>query len=198
MNVRVKTFYKTVLLSLAALALNIATFLLVTYLRLPVFMDTIFTVALVFYAGLVPALIVAALYNPIMTILLCVIYGTEIFYFDSLYAICGILIVFSTWIFSRNKKEFFFSHTVTVLYLLIIAFVSAFLTSFSASALNTFIRPLFGNLSRFSAIDDFYIAFQNLKFGTFLSYLLPRIPIIVLDRLISTFLGYGIYRVIKL
>lgn len=42
-------------------------------------MDTIFTVALVFYAGLVPALIVAALYNPIMTILLCVIYGTEIF-----------------------------------------------------------------------------------------------------------------------
>ena len=74
-----KTFYKTALLCLAALALNIATFLLVIYLRLPVFMDTIFTVALVFYAGLVPALIVAALYNPIMTILLCVIYGTEIF-----------------------------------------------------------------------------------------------------------------------
>ena len=82
-----------------------------------------------------------------------------------------------------------------VLYLLIIAFVSAFLTSFSASALNTFIRPLFGNLSRFSAIDDFYIAFQNLKFGIFLSYLLLRIPIIVLDRLISTFLDYEIYRV---
>ena len=57
MNVRVKAFYKTALLCLAALALNIATFLLVIYLRLPVFMDTIFTVALVFYAGLVPALI---------------------------------------------------------------------------------------------------------------------------------------------
>ena len=82
-----KTFYKTALLCAAALALNIATFLLVTYLRLPVFMDTIFTVALTFYAGLVPGLIVAALYNPIMTILLCVIYGTEIFYFDFLYAI---------------------------------------------------------------------------------------------------------------
>ena len=66
-----KTFYKTAFLCSAALALNIAAFLLVTYLRLPVFMDTIFTVALVFYAGLVPALIVAALYNPIMTILLC-------------------------------------------------------------------------------------------------------------------------------
>lgn len=102
-----KVFYKTVLLCLAALALNIATFLLVTYLRLPIFMDTIFTVALVFYAGLVPALIVAALYNPIMTVLLCVINGTEIFYFDSLYAICGILIVISTWIFSRNKKNSF-------------------------------------------------------------------------------------------
>ena len=76
-----------VLLLKKIFALNIAAFLLVTYLRLPVFMDTIFTVALVFYAGLVPALIVAALYNPIMTILLCVIYGTEIFYFDFLYAI---------------------------------------------------------------------------------------------------------------
>ena len=184
----------TAALIFAAVLGNIATSFLSATLELPAFFDTIFTVAITFYAGLVPGIIAAAFSNPLMTVLRCAFYGTEIFYFDFLYSVCGIFIVLATWTISRNKKEFFFSRAVTVLYLLVIAFASSLLSCFSASFLDTFIRPLFNKSSGFSAIDNFYIAFQKLKFNVFLSYLLPRIPLTVLDRLICTFAGFGIYR----
>ena len=184
----------TAALIFAAVLGNIATSFFSAVLELPAFFDTIFTIAITFYAGLVPGIIVAALTNPLMTVLRCLIYGTEIFYFDFLYSACGIFIVLTTWTISRNKKEFFFSRAVTILYLLVIAFASSFLSCFSASFLDTFIRPLFNKSSGFSAIDNFSIAFQKLKFNVFLSYLLPRIPLTVLDRLICTFAGFGIYR----
>ena len=175
---------------------NLATSFLASALHVPIFLDTIFTVAITFYAGLVPGLIVAVLHNPIRTFIRSVIYGTDLFYFGSLYAVCGVLIALSTWIFSRNKKDFFFNRTITVLYLLIIVFVSSFLSCFAASALDTFIRPLLNDSLRFFPIDIFSIPFQKLKFGMFLSYLLPRIPITVLDRLICTFSGFAVYRLV--
>lgn len=183
----------TGLLCLLALLLNIASAMLASTLKLPAFLDTIFTVAITFYSGLIPGIIVAALFNPAMTLIRCAMTGSELFLYDFLYALCGILIVIACWLFSRNKKEFHFNRRVTLLYLLIIVFFSTFLSSFSASALDTFIRPLFEKASGFSAIDDIFLIFQKLNFSVFLSYLLPRIPITLLDRFICTFAAYGIY-----
>ena len=183
----------TGLLCLLALLLNIASAMLASTLKLPAFLDTIFTVAITFYSGLIPGIIVAALFNPAMTLIRCAMTGSELFLYDFLYALCGILIVIACWLFSRNKKEFHFNRRVTLLYLLIIVFFSTFLSSFSASALDTFIRPLFEKASGFSAIDDISLIFQKLNFSVFLSYLLPRIPITLLDRCICTFAAYGIY-----
>ena len=186
-------FAFTGLLCLLALLLNIASTMLASALKLPAFLDTIFTVAITFYSGLIPGIIVAALFNPAMTLIRCAMTGSEIFLYDFLYALCGILIVIASWLFSRNKKEFHFNRRVTLLYLLIIVFFSTFLSSFSASVLDTFIRPLFEKASGFSAIDDISLIFQKLNFSVFLSYLLPRIPITLLDRCICTFAAYGIY-----
>ena len=186
-------FAFTGLLCLLALLLNIASAMLAAALKLPAFLDTIFTVAITFYAGLIPGIIVATLFNPVMTLLRCAMTGSEFFLYDFLYGICGILIVIASWLFSHNKKEFHFSRRVTLLYLLIIVFFSTFLSSFSASALDTFIRPLFEKVSGFSAIDDISLVFQKMNFSVFLSYLLPRIPITLLDRCICTFAAYGIY-----
>ena len=146
-----------------------------------------------FLCRLIPGIIVATLFNPVMTLLRCAMTGSEIFLYDFLYGICGILIVIASWLFSRNKKEFHFNRRVTLLYLLIIVFFSTFVSSFSASALDTFIRPLFEKASGFSAIDDISLVFQKMNFSVFLSYLLPRIPITLLDRCICTFAAYGIY-----
>jgi hypothetical protein len=120
---------KTALLCILAIALNMLTSYIAVsmpVLLFPVFWDTIFTVAITFYSGLVPGLIVAAGFNPLMTVLRCAINGTEVFYYDFLYALCGIVIVLVTWAISRNKKEFFFTRMVTILYLLIISLASAF------------------------------------------------------------------------
>ena len=99
-------FAFTGLLCLLALLLNIASAMLASALKLPTFLDTIFTVAITFYAGLIPGIIVATLFNPVMTLLRCAMTGSEIFLYDFLYGICGILIVIASWLFSRNKKEF--------------------------------------------------------------------------------------------
>lgn len=101
-------FRVTLCLCLISIAGNIAAAFLAAALHLPLFSDTIFTVAVTFYAGFVPGLIVAGLYNPVMTLVECAVYRTEMFYFDFLYALCGMLIVLSA-------------------YLLLIAFVSSFL-----------------------------------------------------------------------
>ena len=187
----------TSILTILAILLNVVFVYAVSKLNLIVFLDTIFTVALTFYAGLVPGLIAAAVYNPIMTLIYCAENGTEIFYFDFLYLICGMLIVLTTWAFSRNKKEFHSSTLITILYLLTITIVSSLVSCISASVLDTFVRPLFGKTSPFGPIEDFSYVFQHFNFGHFLSFLLPRIPITVLDRLICTFAGYGIYRLLS-
>ncbi len=191
-----KKIWTSIILSIFALVLNVIFQIFVSRLHLIVWLDTIFVVALTFYSGLVPGLIVAAVYNPIMTLIFCALNNTEIFYFDFLYSICGMLIVTVTWIFSHKKKEFFFSRTVTVLYLVLIAFCSAFVSCFSASALDTFVRPLFSLQSPFNIIDGFSPVFKKFNYSAFLSFLLPRIPISVLDRLICTFSGYGLYRLL--
>lgn len=75
---------------------NISTSFLASALHVPIFLDTVFTVAITFYAGLVPGLIVAVLHNPIKTFIRSVIYGTSLFYFGSLYAVCGMALRWHT------------------------------------------------------------------------------------------------------
>ena len=173
---------------------NLTTSFLAYKLRLPCFLDTEFSVAITFYLGLVPGLFVAACFNPLMIVLLCWYTRTPFSTYDCIYAICGMLIVFATWLFSRNKKEFLYSRPVTVLYLLIIVVTSAVFSFTSASLLDTFILPLFQSSAGFSAFDNFSEILRQFEMGTFFSYLVPRIPLTVIDRLICTFAGFGIYR----
>ncbi len=184
---------KIILITLVSLLLNILFSYTASKLNLIIFLDSVFSVALTFYAGLIPGLIVAFALNPIMTVIFCLETGIPFLYYDSLYNICGMLIVFITWLFSRNKADFLYSPLFTVLYLLIIAFTSAIASCFCASLLDTFVRPFFGRPSGFGITDAFSSSFQNRNLGSFLSYLLPRIPITVLDRLVCTFAGFGVF-----
>ena len=190
MNLKIPVF------CLIAIIGNLLTSFLAYKLNLPCFLDTEFSVAITFYLGLVPGLIVAACFNPLMIILLCWYTGTPFSAYDCLYAICGMLIVLATWLFSRNKKEFLYSRPMTVLYLLIIVAASSVFSFTSASLLDTFILPLFQTNSGFSALNNYAEVLRQLEMGTFFSYLVPRIPLTVMDRLICTFAGYGIYRLL--
>lgn len=116
---------KIPLFCLIAIIGNLTTSFLAYRLGLPCFLDTEFSVAITLYSGLIPGLFVAACFNPLMIILLCWYTGTPFSSYDCFYAICGMLIVFATWLFSRNKKEFLYSRPITILYLLIIIGVSS-------------------------------------------------------------------------
>ena len=191
-------FINNLFICVLCLILNILLALLARVYKSPFFFDTIFTVTATFLGGLVPGLIVAVLFNPIMTFVLCVIYGIEIAFYDFLYAACGIAIVFITWIFSRKKDTFQTSRTFTFIHLMMIAIVSALASSFVASILDAFIRPLFIKNLGFSPIDNLSTTFETLNLGSFFNFFLPRIPITFVDRLICTVAGYAVYRSLTL
>lgn len=182
-------FYKNskmhiVIFCLTAVVLNnLTAFIFHSVFRIPLFFDTIFTVATVFYLGLVPALCVSICYDIVNSLL-----WAKVGLFDQfllMYGICGILIVFSTWIIARNKEEFKISVPVTLLYLLLIALVSSFCTVISSGIID---------FDAMNPIKKFTEGFVHQGFSLFASCILAQIPISFLDRLITTFAGYGVYK----
>mgnify|MGYP006916088363 CR=1 FL=1 len=83
---------RTVLICVAAEALNLLTVLIFQQtLHVSLFLDTIFTVAVTFYLGLVPGLCVALAYNVLDSFLLVArgIVADSLLFLDMLYALCG-------------------------------------------------------------------------------------------------------------
>ena len=106
-------------------------------LKIPLFFDTIFTVAVVFYCGLLPALCVSIGYNLINSFLWICNKGVfDPFIFA--YTVCGILIVFSTWFFARRKDDFKISTAITALYLVLIALLSSLCAIISSGIIDYF------------------------------------------------------------
>ena len=159
----------------------------------PLFLDTVFTVAMVFYLGLIPGLIVGILYNFVDVLFNLLVRGinspTNIFF-----SICGAAIVIVTWLFARKKEEFQISLPVTILYLLLISLISSFVTIFLGGTFD-FIRFSFYDIpDSMAPIKQFTDSFVSQKFSLFASCILGQIPISITDRIISTFAGYGVYK----
>ena len=178
----------------ASIFLNLGTTLLFfDVLDVPLFLDTIFTVAIVFYLGLLPGLITGILFNFVDTIFNYLVRGiaspTNI-----LFAICGAAIVLVTWAFARRKEEFQLSLPITILYLLLIALLSSFATIFIGGIID-FVRFTYLEIpDSMAPIKKFTESFVSQKFSLFASCILAQIPISITDRLITTFAGYGVYK----
>ena len=65
-----KKFIQILILTIATVLFNIVLASISARINFVGFMDTLFTVALTFYAGLIPGLVAAFLYNPIMGFIL--------------------------------------------------------------------------------------------------------------------------------
>lgn len=162
------------------------------YLKLPFFFDTIWTVAVVFYLGLVPGLCVSIGYNLLNLIVWFYKTGANGL-FIALYSICGILIVISTWVFARKKTEFRISPTVTILYLVLISMVSSLCSIVLGGILDYFQYKILEVSAQMNPIRKITEAFLYQRFSLLASCILAQIPISFLDRLIATFSGYGIF-----
>lgn len=191
-----KTF-RTIIICIIAEILNFAAPALFYHtLKIPLFFDTIFTVAVVFYCGLVPGLCVSVGYNLINSLIWVCREGVlDPFIF--FYTICGILIVFSTWIIARRKDEFRISPAITILYLVLIALLSSLCTIISSGIIDYFHYIYYDVPDMMNPIKSFTESFVNHRFSLLVSCILAQIPISFADRLIATFAGYGIYRFTK-
>ena len=185
---------KIALFCIVSIFLNLgASVLFFDVLSIPLFIDTVFTVAIVFYLGLVPGLAVGFLYNFVDVLFNYLVRGvnspTNIFF-----SICGAAIVLVTWLFARKKEEFQLSLSITILYLLLISLLSSFVTIFIGGIFD-FIRFSYYEIpDSMAPIKQFTDSFVSQKFSLFASCILGQIPISLTDRLISTFAGYGVYK----
>ena len=188
---------KTILLCLLALLFNLASaYFFGDMLHVPLFLDTIGTVVTVFYAGLVPGLIVAGFYN-VLRVLLMVLMGNPAYPWDMMYALCGLVIAFCTWVFIYKNSNFRSGRLLTVLYLLLIVLVSSFASSLIGAGIETAQRIIFNNQIYSNPVTLFVQAFLGGNSGLFLACFITRIPVTVLDRLICTFAGWGLYLLLK-
>ena len=185
---------KIALFCIASIFLNLGTSLFFyDFLGVPLFFDTIFTVAIVFYLGLVPGLIVGFFFNFVDTAFNFLVRDIAS-PTNMLFSICGAAIVFVTWFFARKKEEFLLSPTITILYLLLISLVSSFVTIFIGGIID-FIRFSYYEIpDSMAPIKQFTDGFVSQKFSLFAACILGQIPISITDRLITTFTGYGVYK----
>lgn len=186
--------YKITLFCIAAIFLNLGTtFLVYDVLHIPLFFDTVFTVAIVFYLGLVPGLTVGILFNIIDTIFNYfvreIISPTNMFF-----SICGAAIVLITWAFARKKEEFKISISITLLYLLLISLLSSSASIFIGGTID-FIRFTYMDIpDSMAPIKNFTDSFVAQRFHLYAACILGQIPISMTDRLLTTFAGYGVYK----
>lgn len=185
---------KIALFCIASIILNLGfSLLFFDVLHIPLFLDTIFTVAIVFYLGLVPGLIVGVLFNIIDTLFNYLARG--IFSPTNIcFALCGAAIVLITWAFSRKKDEFQISIPVTILYLLLIALLSSSASIFIGGIIDFVRFSYFDIPDSMAPIKQFTESFVSQRFSLFASCILAQIPISITDRLITTFAGYGVYK----
>lgn len=165
-------------------------------LHVPLFLDTIGTVFIVFYAGLVPGLIVAGLYN-ILRLILMVIVGNPVYPWEMMYSLCGLAIAFLTWALSWKNTSLYLTRALTFLYLILISLLTAFASSMIGGAVEATQRLLFDNQVYINPVRSFIMAFLGEKIGLYISCMFARIPITVLDRLISTFFGFIVYQLVR-
>lgn len=194
MNSKYYSLLKTGLICIIAEVMNfLTTFIFYQTLKIPLFFDTIFTVAVVFYSGLVPGLVVSIVYNVINSL----IWVSRTGFFDPfilMYGICGILIVISTWIIARHKEDFKISVPITLLYLLLISLFSSICSIITSGIIDFFHYKYYEITDMMNPIKNFTESFVYQHFSLLASCILAQIPISFLDRLIATFTGYGVYK----
>lgn len=184
---------KTPLICVCALILNfVSVYLFQFVLGTPLFMDTIFTVAVVFLYGLVPALCVSVAYNILNPVFIRFVVGLDFVPAQMIYVFCGIGIVIITWAVARKKENFRISVAITSLYLLLISLSTSFYTVFVGGTIDFF---NWKNSSLTEFLKPFVRAFINQKFNLYISCILAQIPISITDRIINTFAGFCVYKI---
>lgn len=160
-------------------------------LKVPLFLDTTFMIAILFIHGPVESFL-AYLVNMICTAArLYVLYGsTEFIYLYSLSAITIISITWSLIKYTRKNSSQKLSVNRIYIRFLTTSIIAAVACSLVSGIISYFTYQQ--NVDEW-AFDKIIFSIQLNKGDLLLTSILGRIPLTVLDRIITTFAGYGIF-----
>jgi len=193
--------------SITGALLNIGCNVLFTYyIKLPLYLDTVFTVAVTLSCGLIWGTICGALSNIFSSIISFQGWG------GLLFALCNIAAAYITWLFTRLfprelnltlsapqiPYNFYGSGKISkwldkIIVLILLSFALCLAMSVLGGFIAVIILSLPSSHSPEAVISSvFRSTMFSQKFPAILSETLSRIPLNIVDRLISVFAGYGI------
>ncbi len=158
-------------------------------LDIPLFLDTIFMTATLFLFGPVVAFLEYLVYMGISCIRMMLACGSA--HMIYLYSVSALTIIVITWLFIRRKGSLKKNVNRTFIILLSAAIFSGLACSVVSGFINFFIY--FKNDNDL-AYDRVIFAFNGEQFGFLASAILGRIPVTILDRIITTFAAFGIFK----
>ena len=116
-----------------------------------------------------------------------IVYGSMDFVY--LYSLSAFAIIFITWLFVRKKKNLKKSVNFTFIYILTASVCAALCSCVISGLINFF---AYNMSARSLDVEKIIFAFTGEQLGVLASSILGRIPITVLDRIITTFAGFGL------
>ena len=188
-----KTFRQIIEIILVVLLFGgmdfLAILLFQDFLEIPLFLDTIFMTATLFLFGPVAAFLEYLVYMGISCIRMLMSYGAA--HMIYLYSFSALTIIVVTWLFIRKKDSLKKSVNRTFFILLSAAIFSGLACSVVSGFINSFI---YFNNEKDLAYDRVIFAFNGEQFSFLASAILGHIPVTILDRIITTFAGFGIFK----
>lgn len=180
-----------ILISIVSGILNfLLTVLFEGVLHLPLFLDTILVMAVLFSHGLFPSLGTFIVHYVIVFTRLFINHDPV---WGCFYAIPGFFIVIITWLFIRHEDKLQKNVNFTFIFILLASLCAAMASCISAGLVNYLIDKYVNFNEGWEPILD---SIQETQSSNLLSLIIGRIPLTSLDRIITTFLGFGIYKLI--
>ena len=162
-----------------------------TVLHVPLFIDMTFAMAVLFAYGVLPAIMTYVVNVICGCLKLVFLYGKNDYVY--LFTLSALTIILVTWAFVRKNENLKKGVNLTFLYILSAAVCAGLACSVVSGIISYFTYTLVMEAGPF---DKIIFAFSGDQMGVLASCIVGRIPITILDRIITTFAGFGIYHVI--
>ena len=203
---RVTVIWKILLLCVVCAICNaVVNYLLIGLLKVPLFLDTVFTVAMCFTAGLLPGILTGIL-SPLVAYLIYYLHtGLPLkaswFYF-TICILVEILLVCFFHAKMKPREEIFLrkpslgSFTGLAVHLLVLVALDCIVISIAGGTMDFILYKLSVSLPP-SFEDTFELSLLRNNVPVPAAAILARIPINIVDRFIAIFGGYGISLVLR-
>lgn len=164
--------------------LNIGINYLQNYNPVPLYMDTIFTITASFFGGIC-GLISGLLYHITTTI----IYA-KVPLWSLVWAICSLTIVLIIRIYIKVRQK------IEITDLILLVFLISLIVSIEGATIFTVLN-VFTGYKEDSQVKFMYALLSGNSISAFISALLPRVPVNILDKAISICIGWLSYKGVK-